>query len=170
MPTDIPWYEWVYTIDKDWNVYDSQWFILAQYSDDRWYRMVHLSGKRKRVHRILWCIFISNPHNKKTINHIDGNKSNNKITNLEWCTQKENVQHAVKVLWRDLWYRRWTKSNTAPASKKVYQYSMSWKFIKKRNCARDIYRKLWIDFKLISATCTWEQKSSCWYKRSFIPL
>lgn len=46
------------------------------------------------VHRLLAQEFISNPENKRTVNHIDGNKLNNKLDNLEWATQSENNQHA----------------------------------------------------------------------------
>lgn len=46
------------------------------------------------VHRLLAQAFIPNPDNKRTVNHIDGNKLNNKLDNLEWATQSENSQHA----------------------------------------------------------------------------
>ena len=39
-------------------------------------------------------VFIPNPENKKQVNHIDGNKLNSKLKNLEWCTASENSQHA----------------------------------------------------------------------------
>lgn len=48
------------------------------------------------IHRLVAEYFISNPENKSTINHIDGDKSNNHIDNLEWATYRENMNHAVK--------------------------------------------------------------------------
>jgi len=47
-----------------------------------------------RVHRVVAQTFIDNPYNKPEVNHIDGNKLNNAIDNLEWMTAEENRQHA----------------------------------------------------------------------------
>lgn len=66
------------------------------------YQQVTLAkeGKHKRelVHRIVALAFIDNPLNKPEINHIDGNKSNNAVDNLEWATSSENQIHANDVL------------------------------------------------------------------------
>lgn len=50
------------------------------------------------IHRLVAKTFIENPNNYKQVNHIDGDKSNNKISNLEWCTYEQNKLHAVNVL------------------------------------------------------------------------
>ena len=65
------------------------------------YRCVRLrvNGKyiNKRIHQLVAIAFIPNPENKSSVNHIDANKSNNNVTNLEWCTQQENICHAFSL-------------------------------------------------------------------------
>lgn len=63
----------------------------------RGYRTLRTMTKNLSVHQLVAKAFIKNPENKLYINHKDGNKTNNNITNLEWCTAKENYHHAINT-------------------------------------------------------------------------
>jgi len=70
--------------------------------DSRGYYRINLYdnlGKYKtfRVHRLLGVAFIPNTNNYPCINHIDGNKANNELSNLEWCTYQQNTIHAFET-------------------------------------------------------------------------
>lgn len=49
------------------------------------------------VHRAVAIMYLPNPNNLECVNHIDGNKLNNHVSNLEWCTADENRAHAIKT-------------------------------------------------------------------------
>lgn len=73
---------------------------LKPYINPYGYKVHTLSGVGKKVHmhhRLIAESFIPNPFNKAHVNHIDGDRINNEISNLEWCTPLENSQHAVKM-------------------------------------------------------------------------
>lgn len=66
---------------------------------DGYIRVAFFKGKRniyKFVHRLVALAFIENTYDKKQVNHIDSNRQNNKVENLEWCSNYENVQHSIK--------------------------------------------------------------------------
>ena len=76
--------------------------ILVAVDDGKGYLRLHLSkdGKVKsfRVHRLVAQAFIQNSNDFPTVNHIDGNKKNNVMDNLEWCTQAENIAHSYSTV------------------------------------------------------------------------
>ena len=97
---DIPNYEGRYGVSKDGRVYS---FLTNKFLKTpigkRGYPNVNLRGsdnkcKLKCVHRLVAITFIPNPDNLPEVNHIDGDKSNNNVSNLEWCTSKHNNHHA----------------------------------------------------------------------------
>ena len=75
--------------------------ILSTRQDNKGYVRVYLTKGQKTkyipVHRLVAIAFIDNPMNKPQVNHIDGDKTNNNVSNLEWVTNSENVRHAYKM-------------------------------------------------------------------------
>lgn len=67
---------------------------LVNHKDKDGYRYVRIGTKSYKVHRLVAMKFIPNPENKPEVNHIDFNRSNNYVPNLEWVNRKENVQHS----------------------------------------------------------------------------
>jgi transposase-like protein len=74
--------------------------LLKQKTTESGYKTVHLRDADRElhpsVHRMVATSFIRNTLDKPTVNHIDGNKANNSVSNLEWSTQSEQMLHAVK--------------------------------------------------------------------------
>lgn len=90
-----------HTLVKEGNVYSDKHKKFVRLCPDKdGYAICGVKlkdGRRqsKRVHRMIAIEFIPNPQNKPQVNHIDGNKWNNHINNLEWVTAKENRKRAV---------------------------------------------------------------------------
>lgn len=94
---DVPGYEGLYQVSSKGRIKRND-RIKCQQTDHGGYCTVALSKnsiqKWVLVHRIVAMAFIANPENKRTVNHIDGNKQNNNVENLEWATHSENIIHA----------------------------------------------------------------------------
>ena len=93
-----------YYVDKNGIVYSKKYGktkVIKQQDHYKGYKIVTLVHKdlkkTLKVHRLVACAYIANPLNKEQVNHIDGNKSNNVVSNLEWSTQSENQIHAHKT-------------------------------------------------------------------------
>ena len=95
--------------------------IMPQTQQHHHYRafMIHVDHKPqcRKVHREVAMAFIPNPDNLPEVNHIDGDKGNNQVSNLEWVTHQENVQHSFDTGLKHP--HRWTESERKHISDKV---------------------------------------------------
>lgn len=143
---DIEGYEGIYQISNLGNVKSLKFGkekILKPVKNIKGYLYVNLrkNGKMKsmRVHRIVAQEFIENPLNLPEVNHIDENKENNKIDNLEWCDRKYNVNYGTMI-------ERMSKTltNRNDQSIKIDQFTKDGRFIKtwcsSREAERNGYR------------------------------
>lgn len=71
---------------------------LKPYYAGSGYMVVMINQSKVYVHRLVASLFIPNPEDKPQVNHIDGDKTNNRADNLEWVTQSENQKHRYSVL------------------------------------------------------------------------
>ena len=149
------------------------------------YLEVNLSKGDKRkpvhVHRLVAEAFIPNPDGLPAINHIDEDKKNNIVSNLEWCTYKYNANYgtakvrSIKKRSRNSqWYesvkkhtsklgKKYGRVNGRITSKPVLQYSVDGKLIKEWPSVREAKRKLGIDNSSISRCCKGRQRTAGGY-------
>jgi hypothetical protein len=83
--------------------------------------LIFIYNRTYALHRLIALAFIENPQNKEQVNHIDGNKINNRVDNLEWVTNSENQLHKFHI----------GLGNNF--SRKIKQYDLEWNFIKEFN-------------------------------------
>lgn len=91
-------FEGQYMVNQNGDIYSAKKKIIRKpvLGNNGYYHvMLKSNGIRKSfmVHRIVAMAFIANPDNKKTVNHKDGNKLNNNVSNLEWCSLQDNIAH-----------------------------------------------------------------------------
>jgi len=134
--------------------------ILKLQKDIDGYLRVFLYKNRKakphKVHRLVAYAFIPNDNIFKTeINHLNEDKIDNRVENLEWCTRKENANYGTRT-------ERSTKANMnhPKKSKQVNQYSLDGNFIRSFPSTKEIERQLGFFQESISACCLGKIKTS----------
>lgn len=119
--------------------------ILKPTKQKNGYYLVNIGGKVTFVHRLVAITFLKNKNNLPQVNHIDGNKENNRVENLEWCSASYNIKHA---------YKKGLKVSIGNhLKKKINQYDKKGNFIKEWESTKDVERVLKIKHSAISRCC-----------------
>ena len=134
---DVVGYEELFAITEDGRIWSkrSNKFLKLNLTNGYLAHTTKVLGKAVALtaHRLVANAYIPNPDNKPQVNHKDGNKQNNHVSNLEWCTAKENVQHAydtglakgVKLSEEDV---RYIRANYKPYDKEFGARGLGRKF------------------------------------------
>ena len=113
----------------------------------------HDKQKELFLHRIIATAFIDNPGKKPQVNHIDENKLNNDLSNLEWCTGRENLAHGTR-----------TKRVAEKLSKKVIQLDLNDSVLNEFESMGQAERETGVPIGNISRCCNGKRKSAGGYK------
>ena len=147
------------------------------------YLQVILSNDKNKkiwlVHRLIALTFIPNLENKEQVNHIDGNKHNNNVENLEWVTCSENMKHAFKTnlnhsnfkVQSGINHHFYGKHHSNEAKeksrinhcKKIIQYDKNYNLIKIWKSIQEVEKNLNINNGNISECCRGKRKSAGGY-------
>ena len=118
----------------------------------------NLKGKCFMIHRLVASAFCENPDGKPFVNHIDGDRKNNKASNLEWCTASENEIHAHKMGLNSV------EPMLCKTRKPVEQRDWGGRLIKRWDSMSQAARSLGLDVSGISFCCSGRTKSCGGYR------
>lgn len=129
---------------------------------------LRLNSKRTpkvlRIHRLVAITFLPNYNNLPQVNHIDGNKLNNNITNLEWCTSSHNMKHAYENNLIDhTKLETYRQKATAKVSIKVNQYTQNGEFLRTYDSYLQAAKAVGVSSNAIKKCCNGQQRTSAGY-------
>lgn len=161
-------YEDCYHFDDNLNIVNSKTMNVKRPSLSSCKYLVvdmYKNGKRKTelLHRLIATTFIDNPMNYSDVNHIDGDKLNNSIENLEWRNRSQNIQHSYDFLGRKE-KMNWKSGSANGKSKKVVMIDNLGNKVKTFDCIMDIERELGISNSSVCQCLKGKYKTAGGYK------
>ena len=176
---EVKWYEWIYYASESGDIYSKNWKwnkwlnILKKWIDWSGYQIVTLCKDKKRttksVHRLVITAILW--ESELYVNHKNWIKTDNRLENLEWCTQSENCLHWFRVNWRKL-----SKHHIDTAIKnfwlkycrKVQQFTRDGLFVAEFESTHHAQKITGIANQLISQCARWETKHSHWFVWTYV--
>lgn len=150
---------------RTWVEKEMMWTICRK----RWYKRVTLTKNWKCntffIHYLVCLSFYGNRPEGKQIDHKDSNKLNNNLENLEYVTQKVNIQRAFK----NWLHENWIKTRTLKIWKKVAKINKyNQTIINTYNTITEAWTEIWKRSNLIGEVCRWQRKSAYWFLWKFL--
>jgi hypothetical protein len=154
-----------YTVYSDGRLFDIEKRYFKKHNPNgNGYVFYRFRNGRKQhniyVHRLVAKNFIPNPHGYTEVNHIDCNKINNDVSNLEWCSRSMNMRHGYA---NGLYKPVIMMGENNPASRKVDQLTLDGQQLATFDCISDAARKTNAIRQDISKVCKGKRKSSGGY-------
>ena len=143
-----------YLVGQDGTIYSKHYkkMLNPKKNHDGYLRIQIWKNRKCRfvnLHRIIAETYIPNPENKPFVNHINGNKQDNRVENLEWCTQKENIGHA--------WNTGLSTRSNHSKYKNVGYFDMTGKLLNTFSCLGEAALQLNMNYYTVRA-CAMEKR------------
>lgn len=160
---DIEGYNGKYIVSNLGNVrsvaYRTQHKLLTKVTNYKGYLRVRLPDGLKYIHRLVAQAFIENPDNLPQINHKNENKTDNRVSNLEWCSSLYNIRYGTGIERRS--YKR-TLLRNGTSSVPIIQFDLQGNYIAKYPSAREAARQLSLKSSSNITKCCKNQRESAY--------